>query len=368
MSIYKIKRRNGFVYQVKIQIDGKRTTRNFNRKIDAIECENKSKLCGSVIDNGDMRFSEAADEWLKNHAEVRKAPSSVATDRYMLRNNILPKFGSKQLRKITPEMIEVLIKDLRKTGIKDATINKNLELVRTIFNYCLKRQKTVYNPMVAVGLLKIQEPPIVFWTLAEADQFLQYIEKKYRESKSDLPFLYKFALNTGMRLGEILGLSWHDVDLPNKLITVRRSFDSYQGKIKDTTKGKKIRHVPINSAIYDNLVEMRMKRNGELVFSTITGKPKYRSNVTHYFQKACVEAGVRKIRFHDLRHTYASHFVMNKGDLFHLKEILGHSDIMTTQRYAHLSKSFLVDKADTVHFSTDRKVVHVSFKKKVSGE
>lgn len=321
-----------------------------------------------MIEDGGIKFSEAAEEWLVNHAEVRKAPSGVATDRQMLRDYLLPAFGSKQMRKITPETIRLMIRELKNTGIKDATINRNLELVRTIFNYCLKEQKVLFNPMVAVGLLKIQEPPIVFWTLDEADQFLRYIEQKYRESDSDLPFLYKFALNTGLRLGEILGLSWHDVDLSNQLITVRRSFDSFQGKIKDSTKGKKIRHVPINSSIYDDLARMKARRTGELVFTTISGNPKHRSNVTHYFQQASEDAGVRKIRFHDLRHTYASHWIMNGGEIYVLKEILGHSDISTTQRYAHLSKSFLVAKADTVRFSTDKKVVHVDFKKKAACE
>jgi len=355
-------RQKGLVYEARIMADGKRISRSFNRRIDAIQFEQNFRMDRRTATAGEITFAEAADEWLVNHAEVRKAPSSVAMDRQMLRDNILPCFGTKRLSRITPEMIEGLIKDLRLTGIKDATINRNLELVRTIFNYCLKRQKVLYNPMVAVGLLKIQEPPVVFWTLSEAHQFLEFVEKKYRESSSDLPFLYKFALNTGMRLGEILGLSWHEVDIPNRLITVRSSFDSYQGKIKETTKGRKIRHVPINSSILDELAHRKAHRTGELVFSTISGNPKHRSNVTHYFQKACEEAGVKKIRFHDLRHTYASHFMMNGGEIYLLKEILGHSDMKTTERYAHLSKSFLVDKADTVCFTVDN-VVKLEFRK-----
>ena len=368
MPIHKKKRRKGIVYEARLQIDGKRISRSFNRRIDAMQFEHNVKIDKRFAVAGEMTFAEASDEWLANHAEIRKAPSSVSTDKQMLRDNILPSFGTKLLKKIVPEAIESMIKKMKVSGLKDATINRNLELVRAIFNYYLKRQKVLYNPMVAVGLLKVQDPPIVFWTLAEADQFLRYIEEKYRESKSDLPLLYKFALNTGMRLGEILGLSWHEVDLHNRLITVRCSFDSYQGKIKETTKGRRIRHVPINSSIYDDLVVMKAQRKGDLVFSTITSKPKHRSNVTHYFQKACKEAGVRKIRFHDLRHSFASHWVMNNGELYVLKEILGHSDISTTQRYAHLSKSFLVEKADTVRFDTKEKVVHVRFRKDAVNE
>ena len=362
MAIYKNKRRRGFVYRVRLQLDGQRVSRSFDRKIDAFEYERKAKIDPVFVEESEINFTDAAQEWLENHAMIKKAPRSVATDRQMLRDNLLPVFGSLKLRCITPERIEQFIRAIRKNGIKDVTINRNLELLRSIFNYCIKRRRLMYNPMTVVGLLKTQQPPFDFWNLSEANQFLAYVEAKYRNGSQDLAIFYKFALNTGMRLGEILGLGWHEVDLENRLITVRRSYDSFQHKIKDTTKGYKIRHVPINSAIYDDMIRMK-SFGGELVFSTISGKPKDRSNITHYFQRDSIEAGVRKIRFHDLRHTYASHFMMNGGDIYHLKEILGHSDISTTMRYAHLSKSFLVDKADTVCFRTEN-VIRVNFEKR----
>ncbi|MFH1328983.1 MAG: tyrosine-type recombinase/integrase, partial [Candidatus Bathyarchaeota archaeon] len=334
MAIDKIVRKKGTVYRVRLFINGKRISRVFERKIDASQFEKNARLDSKLIETSDISFSEAAQEWISNHAQLRKAPRGVATDKQMLRDAILPELGRAKLQQITPERIECIIFKLRKKGLKDNTINRYLELIRTIFNYCIKRRKALYNPMTAVGLLKIQDPPFSFWSLEEANTFLTYVEEKYKSHSSDnLGMLYKFGINTGMRLGEILGLSWHDVDLNNRLIAVHSSFDSYQRKIKRTTKGRKIRHVPINSAIYSDLVEMRVRRKGELIFATISGNPRDRSNLTHDFQRDAVEAGVRKIRFHDLRHTYASHFIMNGGDLYHLKEILGHSDISTTQRY-----------------------------------
>jgi integrase len=362
MSIIRIKRKKGFVYRVKVWRDGKRYSKTFDRSEDAKEFHREIRLAGGELDLG-YTFSQAADEWIGNHAEVRKAPSSVRTDRQMLRDDILPQVGAMPLRDIAPKHIETMIGRLLGQGMSHSSVNRRLELLRAIFYYAMKRRRAIFNPVKVVGLLKVQQPPFDYWERHEASQFLEYISRKYEGRASDLSFLFKFAMNTGMRLGEILGLGWSDVDLGNKLIAVRRTYDSYQHKIKETTKGRKLRHVPINSAIYDDLVEMKAQRDGELVFSTITGNPKDRSNVTHYFHRDSREAGVRRIRFHDLRHTYASHFMMNGGDIFHLKEILGHSDIKTTMRYAHLSKTFLIDKADTVCFTADKNVIRVKFRK-----
>lgn len=367
MAIDRIKRRKGDSYRVRMYVNGVRVSRTFDRKIDAIAFEKEAQLDNRLIEAGKLTFAEAAEDWLTNHAEARKAPRSVATDRQMLRDNLLPRFGKMMLAKVTPDQVDRLIQELRKTGIKDNTINKNLQLLRAIFNFHMKRRRVQYNPVVPVGLLKIQIPSVVFWTQNETLQFLNYAEKKYAGTGREvIAFMVKFALNTGMRMGEIVALSWHDVDMDNRLITVRRSYDSFQRCIRESTKGRKIRHVPINSAIYDDLARMRESRRHELVF-TINGSVIDRSNLTHDFQRDAVEAGVRKIRFHDLRHTYASHFMMNGGDIYHLKEILGHSDMLMTQRYAHLSRRFLVDKADTVCFSSSGNVIKVEFQKSAVG-
>jgi integrase len=363
MAIYKIKRRKGVVYRVRLMIQGKRASKNFARKIDAIHFQEQAKLDDRVVENIDFTFGEASEEWLINHAEVRKAPKSVATDRQMLQRNLLPRFGKMALNRISPELVDRMILEMKRTGASDSTINRNLEVMRAIYYYCIKRRKTQFNPVSAVGLFKVQLPPIVFWTKEEADKFLRYVEAKYEGTRREIiAFLYKFALNSGMRMGEILALSWHEVDIENRLITVRRSFDSYERRIRERTKSGRIRHVPINSALYEELSVMKKKRVHELVF-TVDGKPLDRSNLTFYFQRDSVEAGVRKIRFHDMRHTYASHFMMNGGDMYHLKEILGHADMTMTQRYAHLSRSFLVDKADTVCFTTKDNVINLEFKK-----
>lgn len=366
MSIVKIKRKNkGTTYRVKIIRSGKFFSRTFGRLYDAEEFEEKIKLSEGNFYESRITFEDMSIEWLDGHAIVKKARSSVATDRQMLRSELLPAFGKKILSEIKPTMIEQLIHRLMKKDLKSTTINRYLELTRTIFNYAIKRQKASFNPVSAVGLLKTQLPPFSFWTQGEAQQFLNYVSKKYQEGREIIPFLYACALNLGLRMGELIALSWLDVDLENRLITIRRSYCNAQHCIKETTKSRKIRYVPINSALYSEFVRMKAQRQCELVFST-NGRPMDRFNLVHNFQRDSKEAGVRRIRFHDLRHTFASHWIMNSSDIYSLKAILGHSNIGTTERYAHLSKSFLVDKADAVHFSPDGNIVHVELKRAVA--
>jgi len=363
MAINKIKRKKGNGYRVRLLKNGKWLTRTYDRFLDAQKFEKEVRYSDSGIDNPNYTFESAASEWVTNHVEVYKAPSSISSDKQMLRDVLLPLFGKRPLRNISPEDIDVLIRQLQKRGLQPATVNRHLEVVRTIFNYCIKRRKAVYNPMSAVRMLRLPPVKLNYWTEYEARQFLEYSEGRYGEHGRYTVYLfYKFALNTGMRLGEIVSLRWHEVDLDNRLVTVCRT-QCYKSRIvRNTTKGGKIRHVPINNAIYDDLVRLKAESKYGLVF-TILGTPFDHSNVTKWFKRDMKIAGVKRIRFHDLRHTYASHFMMNGGEIYVLQAILGHSDIKTTERYAHLSKSFLVDKANTVHFTSRDNVVRVNFGK-----
>lgn len=363
MAIDKIKRKKGDRYRVRVQKNGQWITKTFNRYYDAKEFQKDLQHSSDGDYRHNFSFADAAAEWVSNHVEVYKSASSISSDKQMLRDVLLPTFCKKPLVDIRPEDIDILIQRLIKKGLSAATVNRHLEVIRTIFNYSIKRRKAFYNPMSAVKMLKVPQPKLEFWTEYEAQRFLEYAEERYKEQGRPIVALfYKFALNTGMRLGEIIALRWHDVDLDNMLITVCRTRCYKSRTIKETTKGGKIRHVPINRAIYDNLVELKKRSQHELVF-TVLGTPLDHANVTKWFRRDIKAAGVKKIRFHDLRHTYASHFVMNGGSVYTLQAILGHSDIKTTERYAHLSKAFLVDKADTVHFSSKGNVVKVDFGK-----
>ena len=149
-------------------------------------------------------------------------------------------------------------------------------------------------------------------------------EKKLFETSSEhLRTILKIALYTGMRLGEIFALQWNQIDFGTRTIRVEK------------TKSGRIRHIPINNFLFQELLRLK-NRNGQtnyLFFKSETGKPL--TTVKTGFKAACKRAGIEGLRFHDLRHTFASRLVASGIDIETVRSLLGHSDIKMTMRYTH---------------------------------
>jgi integrase len=145
-----------------------------------------------------------------------------------------------------------------------------------------------------------------------------------------------------MRAGELAALEWSDVDFDRRLVTVQRSFDG-------PTKSDRVRYVPILDPLLPVLRAWRLRHPGRLVFTNQGGRmlqPSARifQEVLHRVLAAAELPRVMRngkerpyVRFHDLRHTFASHWVVRGGDLFKLQKILGHQSVQMTMRYAHLA-------------------------------
>ncbi len=168
--------------------------------------------------------------------------------------------------------------------------------------------------------LGVRNPPRIFWPAA-------------------------IAVYTGMRRGEIQALRWQDIDERAELITVKRSYCRVSKTFKEETKSKKIRHIPICSSLTGLLQRLRIAFAAELV------TPFFNSDCFRKeFRRMCREARVPVIRFHDLRHTFASNFLMGGGNIYDLQKILGHSTIQVTERYAHLAPGHLQGKTEVLGF------------------
>ena len=163
------------------------------------------------------------------------------------------------------------------------------------------------------------------------------------------------ALNTGMRRSELLNLRWPDVDLKNRKITVINA------------KNNESRVIPINQTLYQELFALYKKVKAEYVFSGRNGRPF--KDIKKGFYSALKKAGIKDFRFHDLRHTFGSHLVMQGVDLRTVQQVMGHKDIKMTMRYAHLSPEYVqmaVEKLDKLwtlfghQSSKDRKHISVT--------
>jgi integrase len=230
-------------------------------------------------------------------------------------------FGTRRLSEISPFLIEKYKLQRRET-VKPATVNRELACLKYMFNLAIKWGQTITNPMIKVKLFKENNASLRY--LSEEE-----IQKLIACSADHLKPILITAINTGMRAGEILHLRWDQVDFNNGLITV------------DKTKSGEARKIPMNEDLTRTLQKIKLQTASDsgYVFCKADGKPY--GSVKKAFgtvRRKLIEEGIQYFRFHDLRHTFASHLVMNGVDLVSVKELLGHRTIKMTMRYAHLSQ------------------------------
>ena len=264
-----------------------------------------------------VKFQEFADMYLENYAKSNKR--SWKTDEYYLKG-IKEFFNKLYLDEVTPLHIEKYKAERLKQGVQPSTVNRCLAIIRKMFNLAVDWGFLENNQ---IGKVKL---------FSEKDNLKERILTKEEEirllkaSSKHLKTIIIVALNTGMRLGEVLSLQWNKVNLSGKTIRVEK------------TKSGRIRIININSNLLDELLKLK-KRSGNCVYLFInarTGKPL--TTVKTAFKAACRRSGVQGLRFHDLRHAFASRLVEKGVDLITVKDLLGHSSVKTTERYTHSQK------------------------------
>ncbi len=180
------------------------------------------------------------------------------------------------------------------------------------------------NPATAVKRFTITSERTRFLSGGEIHKLLQECEKPVT-SPWLLP-LVTLALNTGMRQGELLAMTWENVDFERAVISIVQS------------KTLRPKSIAINQPTKDALNGLKENRYGEMLFMWPWGDKIGKVTVYDAFKKVCKAAQIEDFRFHDLRHTFASHLVMAGVDLVTVKELLGHKTINMTNRYTHLAQ------------------------------
>jgi integrase len=263
-----------------------------------------------------IAFTDFLQEYLA-WARVNKAQKTYELNRFC--GDRLRELFTGHLAGLTAKQAEGY-KVLRRADVSPATVNRELALLK---HMCTKAVEWGYlksNPLKSVKFLK--EPPgrLRYLTPAEMDALLVVCPLHLRP-------IVVTALHTGMRKSEILGLRWQDLDFTAKTITVRR------------TKNNDPKVIPMNQTLAAELPRLPRHVQSVYVFCNPQGKPY--DEVKRSFHTACRRAGLQDVRFHDLRHTFASYLVMNNVNLKTVQHLLGHKDIRMTLRYAHLSREHL---------------------------
>ena len=228
--------------------------------------------------------------------------------------------NDKKLSEITVENIDEY-KEHRLEFVKPATVNRELEVLRHLFNMAEKRNKFFSkNPVSKAGLIKVNNKQERILTFEEEQRLLSNCNYYMRN-------IIICALNTVLRKGEIISLKWNNVDINNRIITI----DSIN------SKSKKSRKIPINSVMRKMFLELKLQRQGnEFVFLSSDRKPYARQDsLNRAFYKALEKANIKGLRFHDLRHTCATRMIESGANIVAVKEILCHSSLDMTMRYAH---------------------------------
>jgi integrase len=265
--------------------------------------------------NQDIRLTTFMEKYLE-YCRANNKPSTAAKKVFDVQF-ILAYFGDIPLANLTPEAIEAF-KAERRSKVAAATVNNDLATLKHALNLAVEWDYLDRSPAAKVRKYVVKNARTRHLSFEEEAALLG-------ECSVELKPIVITALNTGMRLGEILVLDWKDIDLKRKQITIVDS------------KNSESRVVPINSVLYNLLIAMEPKQG--FVFHTRLGGP-YKSVQTG-FKAAVTRAGIKDFTFHDLRHTFASKLAMANVSLSTIGALLGHRTLLMTRRYAHLSPDYL---------------------------
>jgi len=301
------------------------------------------ELAGKLFDNQTadaIPFSGFAEKFLEQYVLVHNKPSGYRNAECALRVHWVPAFKNLDIREINAEMIERCVARMKARGLKDKSIKNYLAVLGKLFNKAIDWDYLEKNPLRKVTKLKMEPRKFAFWDEQQTRAFLE-TAKEYRP---DLYPLYLTALMTGMRLGELCGLQWGDVDFVKKNIIVRNNY--VRGHL-GTPKSGKDRTIPLHPQLA-KVLKANGHLKGDFVFCRDDGTPHHVNDFRKPFFWLTKKAGLPRIRFHDLRHSFASQLVMNGNPLKVVQELLGHGSIQMTEIYSHLSPNVHQDAIKTL--------------------
>lgn len=315
---------------------------------------------GLVIDGKSLKFSEFTEIWKRDYGSKELAPSTYKRYCRMLETRLLPYFGHFYINKIKPTDImkfyDLLEKDtqlVRKKGnngsktrkpLSGKTILEHHRLLRAMLHKAVYWQLVVSNPAERVQPPKARKPKRKSYDDEQTKILLENLELLSSEDTK-----YKVAIIltvfTGVRLGELMGLEWQDVDFKNGIISINRS-SQYLSDMGVFTKVPKtessIREIAIPEFIISLLEEYKLWyeeqksvygelwTNSDRLFVQADGKPMHPSTISKWFVKYVGQIGLPVINFHGLRHTNASLLVAQNIDIAVISARLGHAQISTT--------------------------------------
>jgi integrase len=315
--------------------------------------------------NAGPTFRDVAHEYLRWLEDVRGAKPSTLRDhrstlsepdvavrggRAKTNGHVMRALGDRPAAEVTPREVEDLLASVEKTGAGPRTVNKYREIVLAVYTYACRPATLALtsNPAQATDKRRLpQRDTLATYSVAEVEQLADALaagahrdparpassDAEKAEDRQDAE-LVRVAAYTGLRQGELRALRWSDVG--DDVLTISRALSA---GVESGTKGGKARHVPLVPQAAGSLERLRERRDftapEELVFCNWLGRPLDESALRRRFMAARDAAGLRPLRFHDLRHTYGSLLASGGVPVTDIQSAMGHADVQTTARYLH---------------------------------
>lgn len=299
-----------------------------------------------------ISFEDAAARALAHFTTRPKRPlgrRTAGTYRSAINTHLNARWGKRPAGDVKAADVAKLIADMTADGKADKTILNVYAVAAQVFDFTVSKGWRTDNPCAGVEAPTVGErEEIAFLDPVEVDALVRGVDLADEYGSTDRA-LYAVAAKCGLRQGELLALRWRDVDWSAERIRVRRSFDRKEDKTPKTKAGKRAVPLPISAAIEleRHSQASAFDADDDRVFChPATGRPLDHSKLTRRFKGALKAAGLRSIRFHDLRHSYGTRLAAAGVDLVKIKTWMGHKDIATTLIYAHYMPA--VDEAATV--------------------
>ena len=329
-------------YYTDFYVQGKRINRKvpggITQRDAAQQYENDLKLKmlkGEIgITKANPDLSSLIAEYLK-YSSTNKAPGSYRRDELALRTFLTTSRITK-FSELTPLAIE-RYKEERSQAVSKRTVNLEITVLKTMLNRCVELGTIHENPIRSVKKIRGPEcKAIEFLNKQEVDALLPALTPAY------YPIIYTY-LKTGLRRNELVFLEWSDINAEKRQIRVINKQDH-------CTKSYRERYIPMDDKLSSLLNNLPRSDKSPYVFVTQRDTQRI-NNLVKNLKKAAKKAGIAKnVTLHMLRHTYASQLVMAGVDLTTIRELLGHADIHTTMRYAHLAPDHLQEAVNKLPF------------------
>lgn len=290
-----------------------------------------------------LSFGRIAEDWLENK-KLNVKESTLSHYRTIMDKHILPVLGKSDISQISSERIQRHMNTLIESGYACKTVGDILTVIKSVFKYA-DCKGIRFNCRLSMVNIKSKKSEIEALTIFEQKKLSAYLtdNMNYRN------FGILLSLYTGIRIGELCALKWSDINVKERTLKIDKTMLRIQNNLGNEKAAKtkvivtppksedSARIIPVPEFIIRIMKSLKINRNAYVLTGLENSFTEPR-NLQYYFKTVLTDCGLRDVKFHILRHTFATRCVENGFEIKSLSEILGHSDIkITLERYVHSS-------------------------------